>query len=106
MTDINPRYENGEPYCNGWECPEYGCCAFADPERDVAPHCPANAPCPPALRRQRDEALKERDQARRWWCSLTAVNNNSGDAGRRATAEKHWGAAEAERLFTKEGGTK
>jgi len=61
VTDIKPRIMDGEPVCNGCECP-----AFSAPPGAFNTWCqigrvPAQAwtggRCIPGLRRQRDEAL-------------------------------------------------
>jgi len=87
MTDIKPRYVDGEPVCNRY-CEHYlvnnhHCTAGGGwhcfPEFDT--------PCIPALRHQRDEARataarlmeeaerykSERDEARREICELAAM---------------------------------
>jgi len=102
MTDISPRIVDGEPRCDGDRCDQYriSCGFITRKDND----------CIPALRRQRDEALKERDDARRAHCRVIAIGETihgyPSDDFIVEIAKNEYGAAGAERLFPKEGGTK
>ena len=65
MSEINPKYVDGEPVCNPDECGQYGYnsdvgsyCKILDNE-----WCFENCPCIPALRRDRDMAEAELERA-------------------------------------------
>ena len=120
MTDISPRYENGEPRCDGDRCDQYriSCGFITRKDND----------CIPALRRQRDEAVARAEKvevdllvieqlvceaAPLSWLHANQAEKNYGRATEHAAKwEKDAYAwlhrndkkAEAERLFPKEGG--
>ena len=75
---IDPKYVNGEPYCSS-ECGhfsqkiykgDFGMCNIN--VSIVAKGCV----CIPALKRDRDQAIKERDEARREICKKDAYPKN------------------------------
>ena len=96
MTDINPRFVDGEPMCA-----EIGNCEYTHEK------CGLKDACIPGLRRQRDEAMKERDDARRAHCRVIAIGETihgyPSDDFIVEIAKNEYGAAGAERLFPKGG---
>ena len=71
---IDPKYVNGEPVCD-----EENCTAATEGDCDWPLDMLMDSdkkPCIPALRRDRDQAIKERDEARRTVCKKDAYPKN------------------------------
>ena len=55
--EINPRYADGEPVCNGERCKKYG---FGNTDDPLNSACfRKNSPCVPALKRDRNRAMSK-----------------------------------------------
>ena len=71
---IEPKYEDGEPVCSGQDG---GCPSFPKNLLNLDSYCWGyDGACIPALRRDRDQAIKERDEARRTVCKKDAYPKN------------------------------
>lgn len=76
MIEPKPRVSDGEPFCSGTDCPYFhftewaggkvlsGKCSHAS----LLGYAMAGTLCIPGLRAQRDEALAQRDEARKELC--------------------------------------
>jgi len=61
MSEINPKYVDGEPVCNPDECGQYGYNSDVGSYCKMNEWCFENCPCIPALRRDRDQAGQEKE---------------------------------------------
>ena len=102
MTDIKPRIENGEPVCSWQSCPSWGnkgdhrigCTHLGI----LGEYATEGDPCIPALRQQRDEAMRNHSKvvSRQKAISVDWV----GDW--RDAASELYGPEAAARLFPEE----
>lgn len=60
MSDIKPKYVDGEPVCSGKDCLQY--CLLHKRCKVLLNNRRLNDICIPALRQQRDQAIAERDE--------------------------------------------
>ena len=74
---IKPKYKDGEPVCD-----EENCTAATEGDCDWPLDMLMDSdkkPCIPALHRDRDQAMKERDEARRLICQMCSTTAQDSD---------------------------
>lgn len=79
MTEIRPRFVDGEPVCAGKDCPVYfkGC-------EWAQGMIPSGDPCLPAYRHLLAERTEERDEARKHLCEAVSAIANKEDGKNRS----------------------
>jgi len=84
MSEIKPKYIDGEPMCSGEECSRWGFGNTDDPQNRTCFR--SNSPCIPALRRDRDKLEAELAECKR--SELIAVKAMTYLAGKLSNKDK------------------